>query len=78
MRRVLEGGAGEDSGGNVERSSDKGDRDRFLESEDGDAPGERGGEFGFEVSRGESCGRSVESAIVNCPWLMVVGMAEWW
>lgn len=44
MSRVLDGGAGCDGGGSVERSRDKGDRERFCDR-DGEGPADKGGEL---------------------------------
>ena len=43
-RSVFEGGAGEESGGNEDRSRDSGDLERFCDK-DGDEPAEFGGEL---------------------------------
>lgn len=58
MRSVLDGGAGEESGGSEDRSSDKPDRDRFLDTEDvgGDEVVDVGGEGVRFVSMGDGCG----------------------
>ena len=54
MRRVLDGGAGEDRGGREVRSRDRGDRDLFWDIE-GEEPADCGGEllWRFEVWIGE-------------------------
>ena len=49
MRRVFDGGAGEERGGNEVRSSESGDRDRFFDTV-GEEPADCGGEL---VSRFE-------------------------
>lgn len=45
IRRVLEGGAGCESGGNDERSSERGFCDRLFDSDRGDEDVEAGGEL---------------------------------
>lgn len=44
IRRVLEGGAGCERGGRLDRSRDNGECDRFLWREAGEEGAERGGE----------------------------------
>ena len=61
MRRVFDGGAGDESGGSVDRSRDIGDRDRFLEIEDG----EDGGEGVRLVLMGAGCARVGEAMFAN-------------
>ena len=56
MRRVLDGGAGDDKGGREEKSRDRGDRDLFIDNEEGDAGGE---EDCILFWRGEGCGCSI-------------------
>lgn len=62
MRSVFEGGEGDVRGGSVVRSSDKGLRDRFFDTEDGEAA-VRGGESDILVSMGAGDGRLLESAM---------------
>ena len=45
ISRVLDGGAGWESGGIEDKSIERGDRDRFCESEAGDEAVEVGGEL---------------------------------
>lgn len=63
MRRVFEGGEGDDRGGSDVRSRDRGLRDRFFDIEDGE-DAEAGGESDILVSMGEGDGRSLERAMV--------------
>ena len=44
MRRVFDGGAGEESGGNEVRSMERGDREHFFDTE-GEEPADCGGEL---------------------------------
>lgn len=44
MRRVFDGGAGEDRPGTDDRSRDSGDLDRFFDKEPGEDVAEAGGE----------------------------------
>lgn len=45
IRRVLEGGAGCESGGREDKSMERGDRDRFADNEQGEDAVEVGGEL---------------------------------
>ena len=45
IRRVFEGGAGEESGGMVERSRERGERERFFEIDEGEDVADVGGEL---------------------------------
>ncbi len=44
IRRVLEGGAGCERGGREDKSSDRGERERFADNEPGEEAVETGGE----------------------------------
>lgn len=54
IRRVFDGGAGEDNGGILEKSSDSGDRDRFSDNEGDEGPECGGDRCRFDVCIGES------------------------
>lgn len=45
IRRVFDGGAGCDSGGKDDRSSDRGERDRFFDKDTGEEAVDAGGEL---------------------------------
>ena len=62
MRSVFDGGAGDDNGGRDDKSMERGDRDRFLDIEEGDAGGE---EDCISDCRGEGCGCSREAIVIS-------------
>jgi hypothetical protein len=69
IRRVLEGGAGDDNGGSEDRSMESGDRERFWERE-GEEPADAGGEDVIFVSVGD---KFVWSDSDGLAMLMVAG-----
>ena len=70
MRRVLDGGAGEESGGNDERSSERPDRDRLCDNE-GDELADCGGEL---LLRWEDC---LLTRLPLSTSVMVADVVEW-